>query len=1177
MAARPLSVSFPCDDTHFFSADAVVASPISRSDASFDSPQSPSVLSAPFTRFPSQHTSPMAARSYRPQEWANRGPGRASHMSFASSSDSRRHSVHTSHATGMEASLPSPPPPYVPPSPRSSAQLRLASDGQARHDATAFYRQPGNGYSSTHLPPQLALEVGQPPSQRLNAHRNSTQYLAPIDSGVADSHFAGPAQMSQELPPAPPASRRCHSTGELASRYPPGGTNPILTPPQIQGPWQPGIPLPPPPPGPPPPNTRSMSLGRGFDRSSSTTIAEPSTPRRRFGLAEPTPLSPVPPTPADYIGDIDNRTSVASSSSSISPTTTSSASQNSCLTRRPAQKDGRPEAIRDRRSRSRAMRSSLVLERGSEDPFGHDGPSTRPANLVLKALQKSPVVGRASPRLEQQQQQKLVVSSSRDPHKLRPGVAGEPTPPYSPENAACSTRISIGSVLTPASILSPPASSQSSTSSRQTPTTVFTPSHAHCPDQSAFMDDSLARLLKFHEQELEATTNQERLRLFADFIVKESVYRKVQYSSDFNDIAPELYNVTENMWHSDVAPQAVSPRGHSIESVSVESRTRSIDAAFDSTTPSDAPMTPATDQGSFTSLEHDQDILNQSPWNDRYKPSLSPIPSMTVSTVADESDSRGRTPSRWWEPSDGGSPREPQRFGLERSRQETKYMSLHPGILQSPKSPPGTTESDRTGGTAQSEYPPEKVGWHEQTSTPQISPSLQRQGFKDKQVHSQPDMSPLDVSRLVTLPPAYPRHYPAVNNCHPQLDPPRLKHREIADIEEIEKIRARFENEEGDIDQDLEHARKKRISSFRTGVQEDINSGVIDKETALEADRRFRAHEIELQARAAREAFDRFHLELFDPVNTQLQKKIDDADICINMMTLALTRTASGEHSANAIVQVGGDEEPELLEQLTLVRWLFEAREKLHEEMFDTIVLERHKHRLQEKFEPTYRTLPQPARDEGNARFAAAIRKMHLAHASAAHARHQDLASLMQAHVTAGVEAQISAFWDIAPQILEVVQRVPIPPPPSSTVHENSRVEAADRRLACLPIVIPPAEVEESPALATWPAQYLFTTLTHAQNSVRQFIDAQVNLLCLMHGVACRALEAEGRVGEMQGRQSEGHMEGARKRLDRELQVKCAEIEEGWNAALGDAMEEARGAVRGFLERSGGWEEGLEG
>ena len=60
------------------------------------------------------------------------------------------------------------------------------------------------------------------------------------------------------------------------------------------------------------------------------------------------------------------------------------------------------------------------------------------------------------------------------------------------------------------------------------------------------------------------------------------------------------------------------------------------------------------------------------------------------------------------------------------------------------------------------EYPPEKVGWHEEDNE---YPSAGSQTRYERIIANQQ----MDISRLVTLPPPYPRHYPAVNNSHPEL------------------------------------------------------------------------------------------------------------------------------------------------------------------------------------------------------------------------------------------------------------------------------------------------------------------------------------------------------------------------------------------------------------------------
>lgn len=787
---------------------------------------------------------------------------------------------------------------------------------------------------------------------------------------------------------------------------------------------------------------------------------------------------------------------------------------------------------------------------------GTIGDLARPANLVLTPP-SIPAARKPNTRTDQLASLGTIVT--RDDRICLAGSGG-PTPPYSPNNGSRPSRISINSIMSQGSILSPPVSSQPTSSSRQIPTTVFTSSEVGSPSEASVIDIGLERLLDFHQRESAATTDQERLRLFAHFIVKESKWRREHYSPVFNAMAPELYNIIGCLWDFPNEAPAL-PRDEYIDAIGPESRARSLDAALDSTTPSETPMTPATDSDSLYEISNSDVGLVAQTQVDRFKPSLSPIPSMNVSTIADESDSRGRQPSRWWDGSSG----EAQRGGIERSRQETKYMSLHPDIIHSPRSPlDAANPAD--------EYPPEKVGWHEETTTD--SPQTSQANVKSSR--AQPSMLPLDVSRLVTLPPAYPRHYPAVNNCHPQLEPPRRKHREIADLEEIEKIRASFENEEARLQQVIDSTRTQRVNSFRAGVQHDIDRGVIDREIAIEADRRFRAHEHQIVADAARTAYERFQTNLFEPMNRMLDQKISEADVCINMMTLALTSTASSEHSSNASVQVGGDEEPELLEQLTLYKWLFEIRETLHNDVFDSSVLEKRKWRMSEKSGPEYRSLPRSQRDKDNAQFAAEIQGMHLVFATTANSRYQDLQSSIKRHVLNGVEAQLNAFWDICPRILEVVQRVPI----SS--------DEADSLLSHLPVIIPALDLAENPSMKQFPAQYLFTTLTHAQNSLRQFVDAQIDLLCLQHEIQTATCAAEARMVQAQ-RLAEGvapaaDVEGEMSRATRlgeeallvELKGRVRDIEEGWSAALGDALMRARAAVRGYLERCGGWDDALE-
>jgi hypothetical protein len=129
--------------------------------------------------------------------------------------------------------------------------------------------------------------------------------------------------------------------------------------------------------------------------------------------------------------------------------------------------------------------------------------------------------------------------------------------------------------------------------------------------------------------------------------------------------------------------------------------------------------------------------------------------------------------------------------------------------------------------------------------------------------------------------------------------------------------------------------------------------------------------------------------------------------------------------------------------------------------------------------------------------------------------------------------------------------------------------------------------------LARWPLQYLYSLLEHAGKSARQFIESQVNLLCLLHEVRGARAKAAVKVARSERSLSSGleasgedagelglEVELARKaerRLDRDLKEKVGEVERQWREALGDGLERCKDGVREWLVENGGWVDGLEG
>lgn len=171
-------------------------------------------------------------------------------------------------------------------------------------------------------------------------------------------------------------------------------------------------------------------------------------------------------------------------------------------------------------------------------------------------------------------------------------------------------------------------------------------------------------------------------------------------------------------------------------------------------------------------------------------------------------------------------------------------------------------------------------------------------------------------------------------------------------------------------------------------------------------------------------------------------------------------------------------------------------------------------------------------------------------------------------NVSRGVEVQLSAFWDIAPNISRLLERIP-------------------GNLLGFRVQIPPDEVGENPAYRDHPLQYLFSLLLHAEKSTYQFIESQTNLLCLLHEVRETVTNAKARVIETEVDESgapgvgrEGRAERVRAedaaRLTDDLKGKVQVVQDQWNEALGEAIRQVKERVGGWLLETGGWDEQLE-
>lgn len=334
---------------------------------------------------------------------------------------------------------------------------------------------------------------------------------------------------------------------------------------------------------------------------------------------------------------------------------------------------------------------------------------------------------------------------------------------------------------------------------------------------------------------------------------------------------------------------------------------------------------------------------------------------------------------------------------------------------------------------------------------------------------------------------------------------------------------------------------------------------------AAKADADFETREQQRAQELVQNIFDTFQTEVANPLHALFCERITKISASIEHLKGRLCQDAQ-ELNPNQ-TQEEGDEQPELLEMLTLLKWLFEAREQLHKEMFE---LEDERNDLYKDIIvlPYVQTKNDQKVKEAIAFFRRDAQDRKVTWEKEILKRYEDFMNVIEQNVSRGVEAQLSAFWDIAPGLLTVVQKVP-------------------QQLRGFDVLIPPQEYEENPSYHDFPMQYLYTLLAHAGRSAYQFIESQTNLLCLLHEVKTGVMTAGSRLLETQrileGEDMESvdhEMKAIRqdeeRRLTDDLKEKVGLVECQWDEALGNGLYECKTRVEKFLVEQGGWDDSLK-
>ncbi|KIW15655.1 hypothetical protein PV08_05704 [Exophiala spinifera] len=638
-------------------------------------------------------------------------------------------------------------------------------------------------------------------------------------------------------------------------------------------------------------------------------------------------------------------------------------------------------------------------------------------------------------------------------------------------------------------------------------------------DPEEFVKEASRRHEEFLLRESQANTDLERLQLFMDFVVAESRIRRQRYPSAF------------------------------------------VDGKFDTSTLNKRMFQEAAVEGVPVEKEH-AFVSGQNPeatwWKD-YRPALSPIASMSN----DEVSSRGRTASRWWQ-SQSGSEVEGGPKKMKRSKRESKYMGLPALSVQEVLSEADTPTNFDELYSSEDVYPAEKAD----PESFGIYGSDVNDATFDKTSENESEYTAMDISRFITLPPPYPRHHPAVNNSHPRLVAYRKAVRNLSDLSEIQRRRGRHDLSVEALR--AEHQRKlsEGRQTFKANIQQQIEEGSITYADAAEAERALRLEEHAAEKACLQAEFDTLQDVVINPMHDMLNERVGQLTNNVNDLVENLVAEM---HTSNLDrAQQEGDATPEILEYLTQLKWLFETREAIHKEIFDLLSMRNDKYKAMVLLPYHQAGNLEKIRDTEDffTRDSLARRKSFCDESLE---RYRTFVQLVAKNVGQEVELQSSSFWDIAPSLLDMVQKIP------------------DDLYHLGPIAIPDSEYIENPTYHEYPQQYLYTLLDHAEKSTYQFIESQINLHCLLHevngaliGAEYRAAEAaracEQVVAQPVTKADDGRLAKAEREASAtaELKQQVSMIEEQWLEALGSALQGKKKLVHVFLESIGGWDESMQ-
>ena len=350
---------------------------------------------------------------------------------------------------------------------------------------------------------------------------------------------------------------------------------------------------------------------------------------------------------------------------------------------------------------------------------------------------------------------------------------------------------------------------------------------------------------------------------------------------------------------------------------------------------------------------------------------------------------------------------------------------------------------------------------------------------------------------------------------------------------------------------------------MRHNIQEQLELGQMTYATAAEAEAQFNDNEAVISQQTIQREFDAFQPEVMSPLHAMLSERITKATATIAQLQIGLA--SSAEDPSKNQPQEEGDELPEVLEKLNLLKWLFETRETLQRELFE-LENERSDRYREVIVTPLHNTSGQDDKiAEAESFFLADAQDRRLQSINGRLKRWEEFATVIEEQVTLAIDNQLNAFWDIAPGLVAVVAKVPA-------------------SLKGFDVHVPQSEFDENPSYVEFPLQYLYSLLGHAEKATYQFIESQINLMCLLHEAMTGVMVArlallenqrclEGEDKALVGEEMQEIRKAEEERLTMDLKERVNTLEAQWKDGLGGDLTECKSRVEAFLKEQGGWDE----